>query len=226
MVRTAAVNCDKHAAVCEGQGVQGYPTIKAFKEGRWVDYNGDRSATHLKDWALGLLPQSAVTVITKPAQLEPFFKKCAPGAGGAKWGACALLFTAKGETSALYKSLALRYKGRLALGEVRNANAELAARFNVTAQPALLAVCGGDEGATIAYADDFKNSKVVKFLNQFYSPKKCGAAIKVDASTDVSKLRVGQLKQVLEARGVACAECIEKGDFVRRVREVLLAAQA
>lgn len=191
-----------------------------------MEYQGDRSAGHLKDWALGLLPQSNVAVISKPAQLQAFLKKCAPGAGGVKWGACMLLFTAKGETSALYKSLALRYKGRLAFGEVRNANRELSSRFNVTSHPALLAVCGGAEDATIAYADDFKNSKLVKFLNQFYSPKKCGAAIKVDASTDVSKLRVGQLKQVLEARGATCAECIEKGDYVRRVKEVLAAAKA
>ncbi len=37
--------------------VQGFPTIKAFVNGRMIDYNGDRSAGHLKDWAISLIPQ-------------------------------------------------------------------------------------------------------------------------------------------------------------------------
>jgi protein disulfide-isomerase A6 len=220
----AAVNCEAHAAVCQARGVTGYPTIKAFKEGRWVDYRGDRSAAHLRDWALGLLPAGNVAVVARPAQLPAFLKACQPG--GVKWGACALLFTAKTDTSALYKSLALRYKGRLAFGEVRGANEELARRFNVTSFPSLVTVCGGSEDATIRYADDLKNSKLVKFLNAFYSPKKCGEAIRVDATTDLSKMRVAQLKQILEARGGECRECVEKGDFVRRIQALLAAGAA
>jgi hypothetical protein len=37
--------------------VQGFPTVKAFVNGRMIDYNGDRSAGHLKDWAISLIPQ-------------------------------------------------------------------------------------------------------------------------------------------------------------------------
>ena len=32
-------------------------------------------------------------------------------------------------------------------------------------------------------------------------------------------MRVAQLRQLLEARGVTCRECVEKGDFVARVRQ-------
>ena len=37
--------------------IQGFPTIKAYVNGRMIDYTGDRSAGHLKDWAISLIPQ-------------------------------------------------------------------------------------------------------------------------------------------------------------------------
>ena len=36
--------------------MQGYPTIKSFANGRWQDYQGERSAGAIKDHALRLLP--------------------------------------------------------------------------------------------------------------------------------------------------------------------------
>ena len=36
--------------------VEGFPTIKAWVGGKLVDYQGDRSAGNLKNWALSLLP--------------------------------------------------------------------------------------------------------------------------------------------------------------------------
>ena len=44
--------------------VQGFPTIKAFVNGRMIDYNGDRSAGHLKDWAISLIPQKVRARLT------------------------------------------------------------------------------------------------------------------------------------------------------------------
>ena len=44
--------------------VQGFPTIKAFINGRIIDYNGDRSAGHLKDWAISLIPQKVRARLT------------------------------------------------------------------------------------------------------------------------------------------------------------------
>lgn len=49
-----------------------------------------------------------------------------------------------------------------------------------------------------------KSTRLSKFLNQFYNGKKCAAAVRIDASTDFSKMRVPQLKQLLEAKGVVC----------------------
>ena len=68
-------------------------------------------------------------------------------------------------------------------------------------------------------AGELKSTKLVRFLNQFYNGKKCAEAVKMDASTDFGKMRVGQLKQLLEARGESCKECFEKADYIRRVKE-------
>jgi len=47
-------------------------------------------------------------------------------------------------------------------------------------------------------------------------------AVKVEAAAtaeDVTKLRVKQLKTILNDRGVECEGCLEKSDFVKRVLE-------
>lgn len=118
----------RHVAWCR---VQGFPTIKAFVNGRTIDYNGDRSAQHLKDWAISLIPQK-VTVIPSADAMTAFLQRCGgPGGGkgkkqgkdGASWGGCVLLFSDKKQTSPLYKSLAAQFAGRLAFGEVSQSHA-------------------------------------------------------------------------------------------------------
>jgi len=227
VVRVAAVNCDAQQALCQGQKIKGYPTIRAFKAGKWIEYKGDRSAGSIKDWALALLPTDVIKIVSKAPQLEEFLNLSGGGGGAvkgansARWGAGVILFTSKSETSALYKSLAMRYKGKLAFGEVRSSNAELSKRFGVTSYPTLIAVCGGDEKAVVMYTDEMKNSKLTKFFNSFYGGKKCAEAIKLDANTDFSKMRVSQLKQLLQAKGVACENCLEKGDYVKKLQEIV-----
>ncbi len=44
--------------------------------------------------------------------------------------------------------------------------------------------------------------------------------MQVDGKTDFSKLRVTQLKQLLKDRGESCPECVEKRDYVKRVRSL------
>lgn len=36
---------------------------------------------------------------------------------------------------------------------------------------------------------------------------------------DISKLRVKQLKQILNERGVECVGCVEKEEFVKKVQD-------
>ena len=49
-------------------------------------------------------------------------------------------------------------------------------------------------------------------------------AVKITPQTDFSRLKVGQLKELLRDRGVSCRDCFEKADFISKLRE-LAAAQ-
>lgn len=52
-----------------------------------------------------------------------------------------------------------------------------------------------------------------------YSSRVHRAAVKVDKNTNYKKLRVKQLKAILRNRGVECTGCLEKSDYIRRVKE-------
>ncbi|KAL0591511.1 hypothetical protein ABG067_001109 [Albugo candida] len=43
--------------------------------------------------------------------------------------------------------------------------------------------------------------------------------VKVSEDTDLSKLRVRQLKGILSGRGVDCVGCVEKDDFIKKIKE-------
>ncbi|KAI7835464.1 hypothetical protein COHA_010639 [Chlorella ohadii] len=205
VVKVAAVNCEQQQGLCQQYGIRGYPTIRAMSGGRLVDYRGDRSARHLKDWALSLLPKH-VKSVHKEAQLADFLRQCqAGGKEGAKWGVCALL---------------LRYHGKIAFGEALRSNAEVSGAFGVSSYPTLLVVCGGNRDVVVKYEGEMKSTKIARFLNQFYSGKVCASAVKIDAATDFSKMRVAQLKQILQTKGEACRECVEKKDYVAKIRQV------
>lgn len=48
--------------------------------------------------------------------------------------------------------------------------------------------------------------------------------VKLDPKADYSRLKVGDLKQLLKDRGVDTRDCLEKGDFVKRVQQLAAAA--
>ncbi|KFM25328.1 Putative protein disulfide-isomerase [Auxenochlorella protothecoides] len=213
VVRVGAVNCEEEAALCQEHGVQGYPTIKAFVEGRSVDYSGERSAAALKDFALGLLP-SDVPSVSSPAQLEAFLKP------SPAWGVSVLLFTTKQQPGALARSLSLRFKGKVAIAEVPSTAKGMVERFNISSFPAVVAVCGGDAGTTIRHTGDMKSEALAKFVLSFRDGSRCIEAIQLTPETDLNKFKVAQLKKLLASKGVTCPECLEKVDYLHRVQEV------
>jgi hypothetical protein len=217
VIRVTAVNCDEQKSLCQAQGVQGYPTIKAYKQGKWINYSGERSAGALSDWGLGLLPNE-VSVLSQKAHLDTFLK-ASQSTRTARWGLGVILYSSKDSTSALYKSLAFRYKGRIAFGEIRKKSALVQGNDSVK-YPTLVAVCGGDIRSTIPFTGELKNSQIVKWLNAFYSGKLCAEAMQIDSNTDFSKMKVSQLKQLLTSKGEKCQNCFEKNDYIKKVKEV------
>ena len=112
--------------------VNGYPTIKAWVNGRDREYNGDRSAKSIKDFAMGLVPNK-VTNVGSQQQLGSFLAQCSRAGGkpAAAWGVCILLLTAKTSTAPMYKSLAAQFEGKLAFGEARSSNQDIASKFGI-----------------------------------------------------------------------------------------------
>lgn len=111
-----AVNCDADQELCSQYGVKGFPTIKAFVNGKPQDYNGDRSAKALTDWALKLVPSGAVQHVDSMSKLEALFGVCKGGGKGGKKASsalCVVLVTDKAETSTMYKALAHAYSGKV-----------------------------------------------------------------------------------------------------------------
>lgn len=71
------------------------------------------------------------------------------------------------------------------------------------------------------YSGKLKSEPIASFLSKFAGGKKCDGMVKLDAKTDLSKLKVSQLKSLLKERGVVCGECAEKADFVARLKPLL-----
>ncbi|GMH39634.1 hypothetical protein BSKO_07532 [Bryopsis sp. KO-2023] len=229
VVKVGAINCDAGGNTCRDHGVSGYPTIKAFVPGgnrKGVDYQGERSGAAIKNWAFSLIPNH-VEVLGREKALQSFLDRCrGKSSNKASWKLCVVLFTDKTTTSPLYKSLSTLYKGKIAFGEVRQGNKDVAPQFNATEAPSLMAVCNGNMDSIERYTGKLKSEKVQAFLSGFTAGKKCDRAVKLDASTDFSKLTVSQMKEFLKAQEMACEGCLEKPDFVARVREVVLGAAA
>ena len=237
-----AVNCASPgpdgADLCARLGATGYPTIKAFVpappgsggKARVLDYGGPRSAAALRDWAVGLLP-GKVDGLADAKGVDAWIGRAggrAGTAGSASWGGAAvLLLTDKPAPPPMWKALAGQFEGRVAFGAVTGAKAAvaLAARWNVTKPlPAVLAFCGGDAGEPAAlYGGAPKSSPLESWVRTFAGGRKCAAAVRVGPETDLSALKVPQLKAALAARGAACPDCVEKGDYVRALREAVAA---
>jgi protein disulfide-isomerase A6 len=252
VVNVGAVDCDAHKALCQRHGVKGYPTIKALtpRAGAdgWVEYQGQRGAKDIADFAVSLIP-SSVHYLSRRADLDSFLVRCGGDGGGsgakrgggaerAAWGLCVVLLTDKAEAPSLLRALSSAYRGRAAFGVLRAPGAlsgkqQQAVQEVVTAlgpalegkaAPAVALVCNGDLRTAEAYAGVLKSEPLQRALGKYAGGKVCSSKIAVDASTDLGALSVAQLKAVVAARGVDCRGCFEKGDYVRALKAALAAA--
>lgn len=89
--------------------------------------------------------------------------------------------------------------------------------------PALVAFCNGDPEPAAVFGGRMKPDAIESWVYGFAGGRKCASLVKVDAATDLARLRVPQLKAALAARGGRCSECVEKGDYVRALRDLLVA---
>ena len=60
--------------------------------------------------------------------------------------------------------------------------------------------------------------------SEYAGGRKCAKAVRLTPETDFSKMRVGQMRDILRDRGMSCLECVEKQDFVAKLRELVQTA--
>jgi protein disulfide-isomerase A6 len=188
VVRIAAVNCDEQQELCGGMGVKGFPTIKLFPSDRTektlaggkrglvktpVDYEGPRSAASIASQAAAMLPN--------------FAEQLSDGADADAWLARdpqvpkVLLFTDKTSTATLYKSLAIDFHHRLAMGEVRKTQKALVDRYEITKFPTLVVI--PPEGKKpVKYEGPIQYEPLIKFLLPFATERSNTA----DADTEAN----------------------------------------
>ena len=60
--------------------------------------------------------------------------------------------------------------------------------------------------------------------SEYAGGRKCAKAVRLTRDTDFGKMRVGQMRDILRDRGMSCPECVEKQDFVAKLRQLVQAA--
>ncbi|XWX00370.1 hypothetical protein V2A60_008390 [Cordyceps javanica] len=185
LAKVAAVDCDDDAnkQLCGSMGVKGFPTLKIVRPGKKAgrpvveDYNGGRTAGAIVE-AVAAKINNHVTRVTDK-DLDGFL---ANDADGPK----ALLFTDKGTTSALLRSIAIDYLGVISVAQVRNKESAAVAKFGITKFPTLVLVPGGGR-EPVVYDGDLKKADMVKFLSQVGEPNPDPAPAKAKAKSGKKK---------------------------------------
>ncbi|KAL2255843.1 hypothetical protein VTK26DRAFT_2626 [Humicola hyalothermophila] len=166
--KVAAVNCDDddNKPLCGSMGVQGFPTLKIVRPKKGggkpmvQDYQGPRTATAIVDAVVQQINNYVVKIEDKT--LDKFLSD-------KNETAKAILFTEKGTTSTLLKSIAIDFSDVITIGQVRNKETKAVETFGVDKFPTLVLLPGGDAPG-IVYDGEMKKEAMVKFLSQAGAP--------------------------------------------------------
>ncbi|ETS06761.1 thioredoxin-domain-containing protein [Trichoderma reesei RUT C-30] len=168
LAKVAAVDCDDDAnkALCGSLGVKGFPTLKIVrpgkKPGRPVveDYQGQRTAGAIADAVVAKINNHVVKLTDK--DIDAFLEK-----DGDK--PKAILFTEKGTTSALLRSLAIDFLDAVTIGQVRNKEKAAVDRFGISSFPSFVLIPGGGK-EPVVYSGELNKKDMVEFLKQVAEP--------------------------------------------------------
>ncbi|WYZ44662.1 hypothetical protein EsH8_VII_001098 [Colletotrichum jinshuiense] len=166
LAKVAAVDCDEdvNKPFCGSMGVQGFPTLKIVKPGKKPgkpiveDYQGPRTATGIVEAVIDKIANHVKRVTDK--DLDSFLEGDKPKA---------ILFTEKGSTSALLRSVAIDFLDAVTVGQVRSKEAKAVEKFGVKSFPTLVLLPGGDK-EPIIYDGELKKDGLVSFISQVASP--------------------------------------------------------
>ena len=180
LAKVAAVNCDDedNKPLCGEMGVQGFPTLKIVKpgtkRGRPVveDYQGPRSTKGIVDAVVDKIPNHVKKL--HDSTLDEWLTDTTTSAK-------AILFTEKGTTSALIRSLAIDFLGNIGVGQIRSKEEAAAEKYGITQFPSVVLLPG--EGLDpIIYTDEMKKDALIKLFSQVAPPNPDPAPAKDKAS--------------------------------------------
>ncbi|KAI0853465.1 thioredoxin-domain-containing protein [Daldinia vernicosa] len=167
LAQVAAVNCDEdeNKQLCGMMGVKGFPTLKTVRPGKKgkpivEDYNGPRTAKGIVDAVVDKINNHVKRVTDK--DLDSFLSTKNDTAK-------AILFTEKGTTSALLKSIAIDFLDVITVAQIRDKETKANELFAIKSYPTFVLLPGGDK-ESIVYEGDLKKDDMVKFLSQAGQP--------------------------------------------------------
>ncbi|KAK3393312.1 hypothetical protein B0H63DRAFT_15444 [Podospora didyma] len=185
LANVAAIDCDDDAnkPFCGSMGVKGFPTLKIVRPKKGggkpmvEDYNGQRTASAIVEAVVQRINNNVVKLEDK--NLDKFLSDKNDTAK-------AILFTDKGTTSALLKSIAIDFSDVITIGQARNKEAKTVQAFGVEKFPTLVLLPGGDAPG-IVYDGELKKEALVKFLSQAGEPNPTSPPAKSKAAKKEKK---------------------------------------
>lgn len=184
LAKVAAVDCDEETnkQFCGAMGVQGFPTLKIVRPGKSApgrpvieDYQGARTASAIMEAVASKINNHVSRVTDK--DLDTFLSGDKPKA---------ILFTEKGTTSALLRSLAIDFLGVISVGQIRDKEKTAAKKFGIEKFPSFVLIPGeGQE--PIVYDGELQKKPMVEFLKKVGEPNPDPAPAKAKAASDKQK---------------------------------------
>ncbi|PON25791.1 hypothetical protein TGAM01_v205228 [Trichoderma gamsii] len=168
LAKVAAVDCDDESnkPFCGSMGIQGFPTLKIVRPGKKAgrpvveDYQGPRTASGIVDAVVSKINNHVAKLTDK--DVDGFLEK-----DGEK--PKAILFTEKGTTSALLRSIAIDYLDVISVGQVRNKEKATVEKFGISSFPSFVLIPGGGK-EPITYDGELNKKDLLDFLKQVGSP--------------------------------------------------------
>jgi protein disulfide-isomerase A6 len=159
-----------HVLLSVLQGVRGYPTIMALgpHSKSWQEYQGDRNAAAISNWATSLIGNEAAT-LKKDSDLTSLLAQCGGSsassskrkqANTASWGLCMVLVSSKSSVPSLWKALSVAYKGKVAFGFVAAESKAVLAQLGAAGElgsgqsSRVVLICNGDVRTAEAYTGE------------------------------------------------------------------------
>ncbi|KAI1910596.1 hypothetical protein LOZ61_004344 [Ophidiomyces ophidiicola] len=168
LAKVAAMNCEDEANkhFCGLMRVQGFPTLRLVVPSdqpgkpKTEDYQGPRTAKGIVDTVVSRIPNHVKRLTDKDVD---------GWLADSNTTAKAILFTDKGATSALLRTLSIDFLGKIHIGQVRNKETSAVQTFGITKFPTLVLLPGADK-PSVVYDGEMKKKPILEFLSQAAEP--------------------------------------------------------